>query len=73
MFFPLVLLYGGPDTILPVASTLAAIGGLLLILWNQMLTLVRRIVKSLRHRSPNTPNQHPPSAPLPHATGRERT
>ena len=72
MFFPLVLLYGGPDTILPVASTIAAIGGLLLILWNQVIALIRRFFHSLRQRAPKGPTQHPPSSTLPHATGRER-
>jgi hypothetical protein len=40
---PLVFLYIGPETILPLTSALAAIAGVLLIVWRQALALVRKI------------------------------
>ncbi len=59
MLFPAFLLYGGPDTIMPVASTLAAIGGLLLLLWRQAGLLLRRCLHTLRNRAPQISNNHP--------------
>jgi hypothetical protein len=48
---PLVLLYVGPDTMLPLASALAAILGFLLIVWRQALALVRRVWRFLLRKS----------------------
>ncbi len=38
---PGVLLYVGPDLILPLTSALAAIAGAILLFWNKVLKLVR--------------------------------
>jgi hypothetical protein len=38
----LVFLYIGPETLLPLASILAAIGGFLLMVWHRLVALVRK-------------------------------
>jgi hypothetical protein len=40
---PWLLLYVGPDQILPLTSVLGAILGLLLMFWNRVLGVARRI------------------------------
>lgn len=40
---PLVLLYAGPDQLLPLASFLGAVIGVLLIGWQRLLMLLRRV------------------------------
>ena len=40
---PLVVLYVGPETILPITSALAAIFGFVLIVWRQALALAGRV------------------------------
>ncbi len=39
----LIALYVGPDQVMPVMSILATIAGFLMIFWNKVLSLVRRI------------------------------
>ena len=39
----LLVLYLGPETTLPLASTLAAIVGILLIVWHRAVALVRKV------------------------------
>jgi hypothetical protein len=41
-FLIIVILYFGPETFMPLASALAAIAGVLLMLWHRVVTLVRR-------------------------------
>lgn len=43
MELQLIGLYFGPDQVLPVASILATVAGLILIFWNKIVGLVRRI------------------------------
>ena len=38
---PILMLYIGPETMLPLASALAAIGGLLLMFWQRFIGLLR--------------------------------
>lgn len=40
---PWVWLYIGPDVFLPVASALAAIGGVLLMFWQKVVAIVGRL------------------------------
>ena len=40
---PIIILYIGPETMLPLASALAAIGGVLLIFWQRLVGLVRKL------------------------------
>ena len=40
---PMILLYIGPETMLPLASALAAIGGVLLMFWQRFVGLVRKL------------------------------
>ena len=40
---PFLLLYIGPETMLPLASALAAIGGVLLIFWQRFVALLRKL------------------------------
>jgi hypothetical protein len=60
-FFP-ALLYGGPDTIMPVASTLAAIGGFLLLFWQGALRYLRQSIYRVRRRFLRTPFDNPPNS-----------
>ena len=46
----LVFLYLGPETILPLASIIAAVIGVLLIVWHRALGLVRRGLRWLSAR-----------------------
>ena len=39
-----VMLYVGPDQLLPLASIFGAIGGALMIFWRQVVSLTRRFV-----------------------------
>jgi len=39
---PVVILYVGPETILPLTSALAAIVGVLLLVWHRVVELVRK-------------------------------
>jgi hypothetical protein len=38
-----VILYVGPDALLPLASILGAIGGAIMIFWRQVVGLARRV------------------------------
>ena len=40
---PIIILYIGPETILPLTSALAAIVGVLLIVWRHVFGLVRKV------------------------------
>ena len=40
---PMIILYIGPESMLPLASALAAIGGVLLIFWQRFVGLVRKL------------------------------
>lgn len=41
------LLYIGPDVLLPVASALAAIGGMILLFWHRAVGFVKRVGQKL--------------------------
>jgi undecaprenyl pyrophosphate phosphatase UppP len=40
---PLVFLYIGPETMLPLVSALAAIGGVLLLFWHRFVGVIRKM------------------------------
>jgi hypothetical protein len=40
---PFLLLYIGPETMLPLASALVAIGGVLLMFWHRFVGLLRKL------------------------------
>ena len=61
MFVAILLLYGSPDVVMPIASALAAIIGVLLMLWNRAASYVRRAAQSLRRHPQKLPTQRPPS------------
>jgi hypothetical protein len=42
-YLPIMMLYIGPETMLPLASALAAIGGVLLIFWHRFVGLVQKL------------------------------
>jgi len=42
-YLPIVLLYIGPETMLPLVSALAAIGGILLIFWHRFIGTLRKL------------------------------
>jgi hypothetical protein len=51
-----ILLYVGPDQMLPVMSALGAIIGVLLVVWNRVLTLLRKGLNMVfRRRTPIEP------------------
>jgi len=56
----LALLYGGPDTLMPIASALAAIIGVLLMLWNRVVLYAHKFIQLVSRRSPKTPYTNPP-------------
>jgi hypothetical protein len=62
MPFFAALLYGGPDTIMPVASTLAAIGGFLLLFWQGALRYLRQGWSWVRRRFFGPPFEHHPNS-----------
>lgn len=62
MFVATLLLYGSPDIVMPIASALAAVVGILLMLWNRAASFVRRQAQSLRRRPEKLPAQRPSSA-----------
>ena len=72
MFVAILLLYGSPDVVMPIASALAAIVGVLLMLWNRAAAYVRRRAQSLRRRPQKLPTQRPPSSRRP-VTVRDHT
>jgi hypothetical protein len=45
-----LLLYVGPDQILPFASALAAVGGAVMLFWRQVKTYARRLLPRSRRR-----------------------
>ena len=46
-YLPMIMLYIGPETMLPLVSALAAIGGVLLIFWQRFVGLVRKLWRVL--------------------------
>jgi hypothetical protein len=42
-FLPIIILYIGPETMLPLVSALATIGGVLLMFWQRFVALVQRL------------------------------
>lgn len=72
MYLFFALLYGGPDTLMPIASALAAMIGVLLMLWNRVVSYLHRFVQSLSRRPLKLPTQYPPSIRR-RGTGRDRT
>jgi hypothetical protein len=50
-YLPLMMLYLGPETMLPLASTLAAVGGVLLIFWQRLVGLVRKLWRVLMRKA----------------------
>jgi hypothetical protein len=60
MYAFFALLYGGPDTFMPLASALAAVIGVLLMVWNRVFSILRRFVQSSSRRLLKLPAQPPP-------------
>jgi hypothetical protein len=44
----MVMLYVGPDQLMPITSALAAIGGAIMLFWRQLVGFARRVVKSFK-------------------------
>lgn len=51
------LAYLGPETLMPVASALAAFGGLILLFWRRMVGLMRRLGRTLGKRGSRRSSQ----------------
>ena len=43
-------MYIGPDTLMPVASALAAVGGVLLMFWRRVVGAIRLTFQMAKHR-----------------------
>jgi hypothetical protein len=50
---PFVVLYIGPETILPLTSALAAVVGVLLIVWRQALAIARKLWRLILRKEPD--------------------
>lgn len=61
MYMLAMLLYGGPDAVMPIASVLAGIIGVLLMLWQRVIGFCRRLYQSYRQHPTKLPSKHPPS------------
>jgi hypothetical protein len=48
-----ILLYVGPDQVMPVMSILATIMGFLLVFWNKVKSIFRKLFGIFRHPQPN--------------------
>lgn len=60
--YAVFLLYGGPDAVMPLASGIAALIGMVLLLWQQLLTRLRQLSQNLRFRNTKLPSHHPASS-----------
>jgi hypothetical protein len=49
---PWLILYIGPETMLPLASALAAIGGVLLMFWQRFVGLFRKLWRVIARKEP---------------------
>jgi hypothetical protein len=47
---------------MPIASTLAAVIGILLMLWNRVVIFTRKLIQSFRQPTPKLHTHHPPIA-----------
>jgi hypothetical protein len=50
-FVPIIMLYIGPETILPLTSALAAILGVLLMFWQRFVGLLRKFWRLIAKKS----------------------
>jgi hypothetical protein len=57
MTLDIIAFYVGPDQVMPLASILATIAGFLLIFWNKLMGLLRRV--GLLKPPPETPEEAP--------------
>ena len=48
MLLMILLLYVGPDALMPLASALAAIGGAVMIFWRQVTGFVKKVAGKFR-------------------------
>lgn len=62
MYILVMLLYGGPDAVMPIASALAGIIGILLMIWQRVVSFCRRLYQTHRPRATKLPSKHPPSS-----------
>jgi hypothetical protein len=60
-YLVLLLLYAGPDQIMPLVSILGAIVGVLLLLWQRVVLLVRKVWSYVLSKSRSAQKQLQPS------------
>ena len=63
MTYTFLLLYVGPDQVMPVASILATIMGFLLIFWHKLVGLLRKIAGVFRRSTAQAPAASPANPP----------
>ena len=57
--YAVFLLYAGPDAVMPLASGVATFIGIVLLLWQQLITRVRQLGKTFHYRNTKLPSAHP--------------
>jgi len=62
MYCFLALLYGGPDTVMPIASSLAAVIGIFLLLWQRVVSFIRSLLQTFHSTTQQPANPLPPSS-----------
>ena len=64
-------LYLGPDTLMPLASLLAAIAGFFLIFWRFIVKFVKALYRKMRGLPPEVPPEIPPEMDMEDSTEEE--
>ena len=59
---PLFFLYLGPQTVLPVASIIAALVGVILMFWRLILRFIKKLINSVRRKPGLKPENNPEPA-----------
>lgn len=59
----LIVFYVGPDQMMPVASILATVMGFIMIFWNKVLGVIRRIFGGSKPPEAESSTQQPPKDP----------
>ena len=52
-YWPVIMLYIGPETILPLTSAIAAVFGVLLMFWQKFVSMLKKIWRLVLRKQPN--------------------
>ena len=71
-YLPILMMYIGPETMLPLASALAAIGGVLLMFWHRVVGICQQVLAIRRREKSTSPSlERDLDASCPLASGRK--